>query len=81
MGDPPGDCGAGGVGDGGPTKTNSSEVTQWSVMGDLSRGQYYVRSINALNWSVIDMADLKNVTQIKTISTYKVDKINANAIR
>jgi len=72
---------AGGVGDGGPTKTNSSEVTQWTVMGDLSRGQYYVRSINALNWSVIDMADLKNITQIKTISTYKVDKINANAIR
>lgn len=50
-------------------------------MGDLSRSQYYVRSINALNWTVIDMADLKNVTQMKTISTYKVDQVNANAIR
>ena len=72
---------AGGIGDGGATKTITSEVTQWSVMGDLSRSQYYVRSINALNWTVIDMAALKNVTEIKTISTYKVDQVNANAIR
>lgn len=72
---------AGGVGDGGPTKTLTSEVTQWTVMGDLSRNQYYVRSINALNWTVIDMAALKNITEIKTISTYKVDQVNANAIR
>ena len=43
-------------------------------MGDLSRNQFYVKSINAMNWSMIDMGKLKGVTQIKSVSTYDVDK-------
>jgi len=70
---------AGSVGDGGKATSTSSEVTQWTTMGDLAGGRLYVRSINALNWAVIDMAKLKNITQVKSISTYQVDKVGADA--
>ena len=70
---------AGSVGDGGKATATSSEVTQWTTMGDLAGGRLYVRSINALNWAVIDMAKLKNITQVKSISTYQVDKVGADA--
>lgn len=69
----------GSSGDGGKSKTASSEVTQWTVMGDLTRNQFYVKSINAMNWSMIDMNKLKGVNKIKSISTYDVDKAGANS--
>ena len=71
--------GSGGTGDGVRSKNTSSEVTEWTVMADLSRNLYYVRSINALNWSMIDMNKLKAVKQIKSVSTYDVDKAGADA--
>lgn len=71
--------GAGGMGDGGRSNSVSSEATEWSVMNDLSRNLYYVRSINALNWSIIDMNQLKGLRTIKSVSTYDVDKAGANA--
>ena len=70
---------AGSSGDGGKAKTTSSEVTQWTTMGDLSRNQLYVKSINAMNWTMIDMNKLKNVTQTKSVSTYAVDKAGADS--
>ena len=48
-------------------------------MADLSRNLYYVRSINALNWSVIDINKLKDVKQIKSVSSYDVNKAGADA--
>lgn len=72
--DPPG-----GVGDGPRGKDFSSEVTEWTVMKDLSRNLVYIKSINAINWSVIDMNKLKNVTQVKSVSSYEVDVAGANA--
>ena len=68
---------AGGVGDGTRTKAISSEVTVWTVMNDLSRNLYYLRTINALTWSVIDMKQLKEIKTIKSISTNDVDKSGA----
>jgi choloylglycine hydrolase len=72
--DPPG-----GVGDGPRGSKKSSEVTEWTVMNDLSRNLTYIRSINAVNWTVIDMNKLKNVTQVKSVSSYDVDKAGADA--
>jgi penicillin V acylase-like amidase (Ntn superfamily) len=72
--DPPG-----GVGDGPRGKNYSSEVTEWTVMKDLARNLVYIKSINAINWSVIDMNKLKNVTQVKSVSSYDVDLAGANA--
>ena len=71
--------GSGGTGDGVRSKSTSSEVTQWTVMNDLSRNLYYVRSINSLNWAVIDMNKLKTLKQIKSVSTYEVSKTGGDA--
>jgi choloylglycine hydrolase len=70
--------GAGGTGDGVRGKGFTSEVTLWTTMSDLNRNQYYVRSINAMNFAMIDMNKLKDVKQIKSISTYDVDKTGAD---
>jgi penicillin V acylase-like amidase (Ntn superfamily) len=72
--DPPG-----GVGDGPRGNKSSSEVTQWTTMNDLSRNLTYVRSINAINWTVVDMKKLKDVKQMKSVSTYDVDQAGADA--
>jgi penicillin V acylase-like amidase (Ntn superfamily) len=71
---------AGGMGDG-VTGNNSSEVTVWTTLQDLSRNQLYFRSINAMNWSVIDMNKLKDVKQIKSISTFAVDQAGADVFK
>ena len=71
--------GAGGVGDGPRTNVKSTEVTDWTVMNDLSRNLLYVRTIEQLNWTVIDMAKLKDVAKIKTVSTYSVGRAGAEA--
>ena len=68
----------GGFGDG-PIDKLGSEVTYWTVMNDTARNLFYVRTVNALNWTVLDFKDLKGVTKIKTVSTYDVDKAGANA--
>lgn len=47
-------------------------------MNDLSRNLYYVRSINAINWTVVDINKLKDVKQIKTTSTYDANISGAN---
>lgn len=60
--DPPG-----GMGDGPRGNSSSSEVTEWSVLVDLSRNLFYFRAIFALNWTVIDMSKLANSKQIKSM--------------
>ncbi len=70
--------GAGGMGDGPRSKKTSSEITAWTVMNDLSRNLFYVRSVNALNWSVIDINKLKDVNQVKSVSSYDIDKAGAD---
>lgn len=60
--DPPG-----GMGDGPRGNASSSEVTSWTIMNDLSRNLVFFRTIDALNWTMIDMNKLANTTQIKSI--------------
>jgi len=67
------------VSDGSRSKSISSEISTWTVMNDLSRNLFYVRSVNALNWAVVDIEKLKDVTKVKTISTYDVDRAGADA--
>jgi penicillin V acylase-like amidase (Ntn superfamily) len=68
-------------GAGASTRKNdfSSEVTQWTVMNDLNRNLYYFRSIDALNWSAVDMNKLTSVKSIKSVSTKDVIKAGADA--
>lgn len=73
------DYGSDGIGTAPITKAGASEITAWTVMNDLSRNLFYVRSINALNWSVIDLNKLKSGKSIKTMSAYDIDKAGANS--
>ena len=72
---------AGGAGDGVRSSGTSSEVTIWTTLQDLSRNLLYFRSIAAMNWTVIDMNKLKNVKEVKSISTSDVDKAGADSFK
>lgn len=69
----------GGMGDGPRSDVPSSEVTYLSFMHDLSRNLFYLRTINAMNWSVIDFNDLKNIKEVKSMYSYDVDQKVANS--
>ena len=70
---------AGSKGDGGAsTSKSSSEVSDFTVMKDLSRGKYYIRSINnSLNWAVVDFASLKDVKEVKALQAYGINNAGA----
>ena len=72
---------AGGTGDGVRGSGTSSEVTVWTTLQDLSRNLLYFRSINAMNWAVIDMNKLKDVKEVKSVSTFDVDKAGADSFK
>ena len=72
---------AGGTGDGVRAGGASSEVTVWTTMQDLSRNLLYFRSIEAMNWAVIDMNKLKDDKEVKSISTSDVDKAGADSFK
>lgn len=67
------------LGDGGRGDKVSTENTNWLIMHDLARNLTYLRTYNAINWSVIDMAQLKDVKAVKSVSAFDVDKAGANA--
>jgi penicillin V acylase-like amidase (Ntn superfamily) len=68
-----------GMGDGPRGKGKASEVTEWTVMNDMSRNLYYTRSINSLNFTLVDMSKLKDVKKIKSLSSYEVGKFGVDA--
>lgn len=69
----------GGTGDGVRGQTANSEVTAFTTMYDGSRNLMYFRTINALNWSVLDINKLKGVTKSKTVSIYDINKAGADS--
>ena len=73
--------GSGGSGDGIRGKGFSSEVTIWTTMSDLNRNLYYVRSINAMNFAVVDMNKLSGIKKVKSVSTYDVDRVGADIFK
>ena len=52
----------------------SSEDTYFTVMNDLSRGQFYLRTINSMNYTKFDVKKLATLKQTKVI---KFSAINA----
>ncbi len=72
---------AGGKGDGVRSSGDSSEVTVWTTLQDLSRNLLYFRSINAMNWAVIDMDKLKDVKEVKSVLTFDVDQAGADSFK
>lgn len=70
---------AGQVGDGGGGNGPSCEVTDFTIMNDLSRNLYYTRNIYTLNWTVVDLNKLNGVKQSKNVNAYEIHKLGADA--
>ena len=69
---------AGGMGDGPRSNTQSTETTWISFVHDLSRNLFFIRTINAMNWSVIDFKNLQDIKEVKSIYTYDVNQKSGN---
>jgi penicillin V acylase-like amidase (Ntn superfamily) len=57
-----------------PSAVNS-EVTFFTAMKDLSQVQFYIRTINAFNFSKIDLPRLADVKEMKKVPLAKVDAL------
>lgn len=63
------DLPTGGVGaEGGDPNATSSEVTLFTTMNDLAQNQFYIRPINSINFSKIDLHKLAGVKEVKKVS-------------
>lgn len=54
----------------------SSEVTLISFMNDLAQNQWYVRTINAMNFTQFDISKLASLKQLKVITLDSIDELN-----
>ena len=71
--DPP----TGGAGaEGGDPNAVSSEVTLFTTMNDLAQNQFYIRPINAINFSRIDLRKLADVKEVKKVSFDKLAQLD-----
>ncbi|MFW9611745.1 MAG: linear amide C-N hydrolase [Fluviibacter sp.] len=52
---------------------SSSEVTDWTVLRDLSQNHFYIRTINSLNYSKFDLNKLSALKETKVISMKALD--------
>ncbi len=52
-----------------------SEVTNWTVLHDMTQGHFYFRTINALNFSKFD---IKKLVALKAPKKVTLDAVNAN---
>lgn len=69
----------GSAGDGPRSNFTTSETTRWTVMADLTRHLFLFRTIDALNWTMIDMAQLKHLKAVKMVPMQEAEKKGANA--
>jgi len=73
--DPP----TGGVGaEGGDPNATSSEVTLFTTMNDLAQNQFYIRPINSINFSKIDLRKLAVVKEVKKLSFDKIAQLDGS---
>ena len=71
------DLPTGGVGaEGGDPHAASSEVTLFTTMNDLAQNQFYIRPINAINFSKVDLTKLSGVKEVKKVSLDQVAQLN-----
>jgi penicillin V acylase-like amidase (Ntn superfamily) len=52
------------------------EVTLFTTMNDLAQNQFYIRSINAMNFSRVDILKLAGVKEFKKVSLDEVAEFN-----
>jgi penicillin V acylase-like amidase (Ntn superfamily) len=61
-------------GEGPPSKEPTSEATYFTVLNDLANHKYYIRTINAINYSSFDLNKLSSLKQVTVVSW---DALNA----
>jgi penicillin V acylase-like amidase (Ntn superfamily) len=54
----------------------SGEVTLFTTINDLAQNQFYIRPINAINFSKIDLTKLADVKEFKKVSLDKVAQLD-----
>lgn len=52
-----------------------SEYTSWTVLGDLSKNQFYVRTYNGINFTKFDLNGLFSLTELKIMPLSKVSQL------
>ena len=57
-------------------KATNTEVTLFTAMNDLSQNHFYLRTINGINFSMIDLSKLAGVKEIKKVPFGKFDQLN-----
>jgi penicillin V acylase-like amidase (Ntn superfamily) len=71
--DPPGSASPGESSD--PSKT-VTEVTYFTVLNDLGQNHFYIRGINAINYTKIDIGKLAGLKTSKVVSMAAIDELN-----
>lgn len=59
--------------EGNGSKSPTSEATYFTVMNDLAQGQFYLRTIKAINFSRFDIAKLSPLTEVKHVPFKNID--------
>ena len=59
--------------EGNASKTPTSEATYFTVMNDLAQGQFYLRTIKAINFSRFDIAKLRTLKEVKQVPFMDID--------
>jgi penicillin V acylase-like amidase (Ntn superfamily) len=55
-----------------------SESTKWTTLSDLNRGRFYIRSQNAMNYTMFDFRGLSPVTEVRSIPLDRLNGMAAN---
>lgn len=55
--------------------TTVTEITAFTVLHDLTRQQFYIRTVSALNYTKID---IKQLSSLKTVTAVSFDVLNQN---
>jgi choloylglycine hydrolase len=54
-----------------------SESTKWTTLSDLNRGRFYIRSQNAMNYTMFDFRKLAPSTEVRS---FPLDRLNGTAV-
>jgi choloylglycine hydrolase len=57
----------------------ASEYTSWTRLGDLDRGLFFVRSYDAMNYSMFDLRELKSLDEPKVMPLAHFDGMAGDA--
>lgn len=60
----------------GAPESPSTEITLFSSFNDLVQNHFYIRTVNAMNFTKFDMSKLSSLISLKTISLASIDELD-----